>query len=152
MVFSFGYEVMLKEASCQSFLRLLVFSHIFNTRTALPNMVADLLFRRKEKLHVDLGDLDEEKGRLSDFLKSNLKVEVTLNENKLMLNSERIAPQDLQRAVTKFVYRRNLNSICWVSLDGDKVRINKFKNAVKKSEKDKKKSSGHQTITQSWGL
>ena len=44
-----------------------------------------LLFRHKNKieLQVDLGDLDNEKERLSSFLQSNLQVSVTSSNNKL---------------------------------------------------------------------
>jgi hypothetical protein len=109
------------------------------------------LFGSKNKLQVDLGDLEKETEHLSDFLKSNLKVEVTSNQNKLTLNSEKIPPQDLQRVVTKFVYRRNLNGTHWVSVEGGTVKINRFKNTTKKPEKEKK-NKAHQSITQSWGL
>jgi phosphoribosylformylglycinamidine (FGAM) synthase-like amidotransferase family enzyme len=115
-------------------------------------VVANLLFRHKNnKLQVDLGDLSEEKQHLTEFLKSTLKVEVSSNQGKLELDSEKIQPQELQRVVTKFVYKRNLNSAYWVSMEGSTAKINRFKGA-KKPEKDKKKSSGHQSITQSWGL
>ena len=115
-------------------------------------MVANLLFKHKtNKLHVDLGDLSEEKQHLTEFLKSTLKVEVSSKEGKLELDSEKIQPQELQRVITKFVYKRNLNSTYWVSVEGSTAKINRFKGA-KKPEKDKKKSSGHQTLTQSWGL
>ncbi len=112
-----------------------------------------MLFGHKNKLQVDLGDLENEQDHLSSFLKSNLKVDFVLNKGKLSSDSEKIAPQDLQRIVTKFVYRRNLNSSHWVSLEGSLVKINKFKGDHKKPEKQHKKStSSSSSITQSWGL
>jgi hypothetical protein len=97
-----------------------------------------LLFGKpKNKLQVDLGDLQDEKEHLSSFLHSSLKVEATSSQNKLSVESEELSPQELQKAVNKFVYRRNLNGTHWVSLEGSVVKINKFKNA-KKPEKTRK--------------
>ena len=91
----------------------------------------------KSKLQVDLGDLQGEKEHLTSFLHSSLKVDATSSQNKLSVESEELSPQELQRVVNKFVYRRNLNGTHWVSLEGSVVKINKFKNA-KKPEKNKK--------------
>ena len=91
----------------------------------------------KNKLQVDLGDLQDEKEHLVSFLQSALKVEATESHNKLSLDSEKLSAQELQRIVTKFVYRRKLNGAHWVSLDGSVVKINTFKN-TKKPEKNKK--------------
>jgi len=97
-----------------------------------------LLFgSHKNKLQVDLGDLQDEKERLSNFLQSSLKVEAISSQNRLSIDSEKLSPKELQRAVNKFIYRRNLNGTHWVSLEGSVVKINKFQNA-KKPEKNKK--------------
>ena len=111
-----------------------------------------MLFGHKQhKLQVDLGELTEEKEHLIEFLKSTMKVTVNQKEEKLELDSEKIQPQELQRVLTKFIYKRNLNNTYWISVEGSTAKVNRFKGA-KKSEKEKKKSSGHQSITQSWGL
>jgi len=89
------------------------------------------------KSQIDLGDLLGEKERLSDFLHSSLKVDATSRQNRLSIDSDEISSQELQRVVSKFVYRRNLNGTHWVSLEGSVVKINKFKNA-KKPEKIRK--------------
>ncbi|HTY74444.1 MAG TPA: hypothetical protein VMD05_02645 [Candidatus Nanoarchaeia archaeon] len=115
-------------------------------------VVANLLFGHKNKLQVDLGDLADEKDHLIEFLKATLKVDVTPNQGKLEVNSEKIQPQELQRIVTKFVYKRNLNTTHWVSVEGSTAKINKFKGAKKDDKSKKKSSGGHQTATQSWGL
>lgn len=107
--------------------------------------------RRQIELHVDLGDLQNEKEHLSSFLQSNLKVTVTPVENRLVVNSEELSARELQRAVTKFVYHRNFSNTHWVSIAGTTVKINRFKGAAKKTEKHKK-SMPHQTAVQSWGL
>jgi hypothetical protein len=114
-----------------------------------------LFFRRKKnprtRLQVDLGDLQDEKEHLSSFLQSNLKVAVVSAGNKVGVDSIGLSVQDLKRAVTKFVYHRNLNNTHWVSTEGKTVKINRFKNAPKKKEKHKD-SGLHQTAVQSWGL
>ncbi len=115
-----------------------------------------MFFRRKDKhqarFQVDLGDLQSEKEHLSSFLQSNLKeVSVVSAGNKLGVDSIDLSVQDLKRAVTKFVYHRNLNTTHWVSSEGKTVKINRFKGAAKKKEKHKDKAL-HQTAAQSWGL
>jgi len=100
---------------------------------------------------VDLGDLQSEKERLSNFLQLKLKVNVVPVGDKLSVKSEKLYAQELQRVVTKFVYHRSLNSTHWVSVEGTTVKINRFKGAAKKKEKYKKDTL-HQTAIQSWGL
>jgi hypothetical protein len=115
--------------------------------------VEPMLFGHKNKLQVDLGDLEEEQDRLSIFLKSNLDVDFVSSKGKLSSDSEKIEPQELQKLVTKFLHRRNLNSSHWVSLEGSVVKINRFKSEKKKPEKQHKKTtSSSSSITQSWGL
>jgi len=84
-------------------------------------------------------------------LREHFKVPVTTIENRLVLESEKLSPQELQRVVTKFVYRRNLNNKYYVSLEGKTVAINTFKGVNKKPEKEKKNTL-HQSAAQSWGL
>jgi len=124
-------------------------------RIAYSYRGSTLLFRHKNKhkteLQVDLGDLENEKEQLSSFLRSNLKVSVVPVDNKLGVNSKKLSVQDLQRAVTKFVYHRNFNTTHWVSVDGATVKINRFKRTNKKKEKHKNNTL-HQTAIQSWGL
>ena len=112
-----------------------------------------MLFRHENKVErqVDLGDLDNEKERLSSFLQSNLQVSVTSSSNKLTVISENLSVRKLQRMVTKFIYHRNLNLTHWVSVEGTTVKINRFKGTAKKKEKHKREST-HQTAIQSWGL
>jgi hypothetical protein len=97
-----------------------------------------LLFRRKNKLKVDLGELHDERDNLSSFLSSSLKTDVASKGNELTINSEEISPQELKRTVRKFVYHRNLNNTYWVALESDVVRIHRFKSSNKKPKKRKK--------------
>lgn len=108
-----------------------------------------MLFRRKKKLKVDLGELKDERESLSSFLRSNLKVDVTSNGTKVLVDSEKLSSQELKRLVNKFVYHRSLNNKYWVALEGDLVKINKFKRA-EKHEKRKKKATPPSTIKHGW--
>ena len=114
-----------------------------------------MLFGHKNKpkigLQVDLGDLQNEKEHLTSFLQAHLKIPVTQAGDKLNVDSEKLTAQELQHAVTKFIYHRNLNSTHWASIEETTVKINRFKGTDKKKEKDKKEKP-HQTAAQSWGL
>ncbi|MCW4010868.1 MAG: hypothetical protein NWF05_09655 [Candidatus Bathyarchaeota archaeon] len=112
-----------------------------------------MLFGHKPKPpQVDLGDLDNEKEQLALFIESKLKLKVAENQNKLLVvTSDKLPPKELQHVVTKFLYRRNLNNTYYVSLEGNTVKVNTFKNVSKKHKKTKKEAS-HQTAVQSWGL
>ena len=100
--------------------------------------LSTLLFRRKNKLKVDLGELHDEREYLSSFLRSSLKIDVTSNGNELLVDSDELSPQELKRTVRKFVYHRNLNNTYWVALENDVVKIHKFKSNTKKPKKRKK--------------
>ncbi len=114
-----------------------------------------LLFKHKSKslveFHVDLGDLQGEKEQLASFLQAHLKGAFVSAGNKLTVSSEKLSAQELQRVATKFVYHRNFNLTHWVSIEGTTVRINRFKNAVKKTEKHKK-NAPHKNAIQTWGI
>jgi hypothetical protein len=95
-----------------------------------------VVFGLKRSLQVDLGDLHDEKDKLTRFLNAKLKVNVAYSQNKLLMVAEKLSPQELEHAVNKFVYHQNLNAAYWVSLEGRTVKIKRFKNA-KKAEKKK---------------
>ena len=108
-----------------------------------------MFLRRKRKLKVDLGELEDEKESLSSFLRSKLKVDVTSSGNKVLVDSENLSPEELKRLVNKFVYRQNLMNKYWVALESDVVKINKFKHAEKK-EKRKRKGIPPSAIRHGW--
>jgi len=108
-----------------------------------------LLFRRKNKLKVDLGELQDEREHLSSFLRSSLQVDVTSSDDKLLVDSEKLSSQELKGLVSKFVYHRNLNNMYWVALESGVVKINKFKGG-KKHEKRKKEVTQPSIITHGW--
>lgn len=108
---------------------------IINSRTSpQPLRVTPVLFGLKKTLQVDLGDMLDEKDKLTTYLNTKLKVNVAYSQNKLSIDSETLSPEELERAVNKFVYHQNLNATYYVSLEGKVVKINRFKNA-KKPEK-----------------
>ena len=113
-----------------------------------------MLFGHKNKskgeLQVDLGDLQNEKEKLTIFLQLHLKVSVSQVEDKLKIDSETVTLQELQHVVNKFVYHRDLNNTHWVSVEGTTVKINRL-NIIEKKENPEKEPP-HQTAAQSWGL
>lgn len=108
-----------------------------------------MFLRRKKKLRVDLGELEDERESLSSFLRSTLKVDITADGNNLLIDAEELSSQELKRLVNKFVYRRNLNNKYWVALKGGGVKINKFE-GVEKTEKRKKEATPPSTIKHGW--
>ncbi len=110
-----------------------------------------MLFGHKNRLQVELGDLEKEREQLSIFLQLNLNANVSQVATKLLVDSEKISVVELEQAVAKYVHRHNLSRTHWVSIQDKTVKINKFKNHEKKKEKNNKKRQ-RQTITQSWGL
>lgn len=105
---------------------------------------------------MDLGDLQKEGEHLASFLKDKMKINPVVVQNKLVVNEEKLSPPDLERFVNKFVYRQNLNTVYWVSLEKNTIKINRFRNKDKKPEKKqnkrRKNAKTASNITQSWGL
>ena len=130
-------------------------SNFFNIRKLGVKWGTPLLFGNKNKpqmkLQVDLGDLQNEKENLTSFLQLHLKVSVSQVKDNLTVDSNKVSMQELQHAVTKFVYHQNLNGNHWVSIEGAPVKINRFEGIDKKKEKYEKEPP-HQTAAQSWGL
>lgn len=108
-----------------------------------------MFLRRKRKLKVDLGELEDERGSLSTFLRSELKVDATSSGNKVLVDSENLSSKELKRLVNKFVYRRNLMNKYWVALEGMVVKVNKFKHSEKEKRR-KKKGTPPSTIKHGW--
>jgi hypothetical protein len=109
-----------------------------------------MLFGHKKCLQIDLGDLQNEKERLSSFLQSKLEVSVTPQKNKLVIDSESISSLELHKVVTDYVHRHNLSRAYRVSLEDKTIKISRFRGSEKK--KENKKSAQSQSMTQTWGL
>ena len=105
------------------------------------------------KLEVDLGDLKNQKKRIIKFLESkyNITAVPKAKSNKVELSEENTSEKELQHAVTKFIYHYNLNGSHWASLEGKTVKIERFKESVKK-KKEHSDGTIHQTPAESWGL
>ena len=104
----------------------------------------------QNEFKVDLGDLQNEKEHLTNYIQLHLKVSISQSGAMLTVESEKVSLQDLKHMVNKFVYHRDLNRTHWVSVEGSTVKINKFK-VIEKKEKTEKEPP-HQTAAQSWGL
>jgi len=79
-----------------------------------------------------LGELKDECETLSSFLSSKLKADLTSRGNKIYVDSNSSSSSELKRLVNKVVYRRHLNHKYSVALEGDIVKVNKFKRFKKK--------------------
>jgi len=110
---------------------------------------AKLLFHRgKHKLTVELGTLKDESESLSSFLSSKLKADVALRGNKIFVHQDSLSSEELKRLVNKFVYHQNLNHRFWVALEGDVVKVNKFKHCDKQDKQ--KQGTVPSTIKHGW--
>ena len=83
---------------------------------------------------MDLGELQNEKENLSNFLRTHLHVKVTSNDDRLTVDSDAGTKQELHQAVTKFIYHKNLNGTHWASLKGNVIKIEKFEHTKKEKE------------------
>jgi hypothetical protein len=107
-----------------------------------------LFLRGNRKLKVDLGELKDESASLSSFLSSKLEAGITSMGNKVFVYSDDLSSSELKRLVNKFVYHKHLNHRYWVALEGDVVKLHKFKHAEKKEKQ--KEGSAPSTIKHGW--
>ena len=97
---------------------------------------------------VDMADLDGEKENLANFLHSQFGLNSSITTEGLKINMEEVSTYALARKVNKFVYRKNLNSTHWVTVENDAVKINRFKH--EKKEKKNKHPVTASTIKHGW--
>lgn len=107
-----------------------------------------LILGGKRKLKVDLGELKDKRESLSLFLSSKLTTDVSSMGNKLFVYSDSLSASELKRLVNKFVYRQHLNHTYWVALEGNNVKIHKFKRKPKKEKQ--KNGPTPSTIKHGW--
>jgi hypothetical protein len=110
--------------------------------------VETLFMRGNRKLKVDLGDLKDESASLSSFLSSKLEAGITSMGNTLFVYSDSLSSSELKRLVNKFVYHQHLNHTYWVELEGDVVKLHKFRHAKKKGKQ--KEGDTSSTIKHGW--
>ena len=90
-------------------------------------VVSKMLFLRgKRKLTVALSKLEKESRKsLSSFLTSKLDADVNLSGNKILVYDDSLSAKEL---------KHHLNHHYWVELEGDVVKLHKFKRAEKKEK------------------
>ena len=107
-----------------------------------------MFLRGSKKLKVELGELENEHEDLVNFLESKLKSDITSSNSKISVDSKVSSSSELKRLVNKFVYRKHLNHKYWVALEGDTVKIKKFKHSEKKEKEEK--GTAPSTIRHGW--
>jgi hypothetical protein len=100
------------------------------------------------EVKVDMADLDGEKESLANFLHSQFELNSSLTTEGLKLNMDDVSTYALARMVTKFVYRKNLNSTHWVTVKSNVVKINRFTH--EKKVKKNKHPTTPSTIKHGW--
>ena len=75
---------------------------------------------------VDIGDLENEKENLANFLRAHFRINSSVTRKGLELKMEDDSPRTLTRMVNKFVYRRKLNCTHCVTARKNVVKISRF--------------------------
>jgi hypothetical protein len=88
-------------------------------------------------IKVEMNDLDSEKESLANFLHKHFKLNSSMNQQGLELNGADVSTYELLRMVNKFVNSKGLNRTHWANVEGNAVKINRFK------QQDKEKKSKH---------
>ena len=97
---------------------------------------------------VHMADLNGEKENLANFLRSQFRLNSSITSEGLQLNMEDVSTYELARKINKFVYRKNLNSTHWVTVQNNVVRINRFRH--QKKAKENKHPLAPSTIKHGW--
>jgi hypothetical protein len=92
--------------------------------------------------------LKDERESLSSFLSSKLEADVALKGNKILVTQDSFSSEELKKLVNKFVYHHHLNHMFWVALEGDVVKVNKFKHCDKNDKE--KPGTTPSTIKHGW--
>ena len=93
--------------------------------------------KSQSHVKVEMNDLDAEKESLANFLHKHFKLSSSLNQQGLELSGADVSTYELLRMVNKFVNSKGLNRTHWVNVEGNAVKINKFKH------RDKEKKNKH---------
>lgn len=105
------------------------------------------LFSSGKKLKIDLGELEDQKDLLSDFLRQTPNLKVTSESHNLLIDSV-ASPEVVEKRVQKFIYHQHLNNTYWAALESGAVKIHKFKQ--KKDDGKKKRTTAPSTIKHGW--
>jgi hypothetical protein len=91
----------------------------------------------KMQLKVDLGELKNEKESLVSYLRTKLEGRVASSGTHVIVNSENLSAEELKRKVNKFVYKQELSNKYWVALEGEVIKVHKFKRHEEKRKRRK---------------
>ena len=97
---------------------------------------------------VEMNDLDSEKESLANFLHKHFKIDSSMNQEGLELKGAEVSTYELLRMVNKFVNSKGLNRTHWANVEGNAVKINRFKHENK--EKKNKHPVTAATIKHGW--
>jgi hypothetical protein len=92
------------------------------------------MFKSQSRIKVEMNDLDSEKESLANFLHKHFRLNSSLNQQGLELNGVDVSTYELLRMVNKFVNSKKLNSTHWVGVEGNVVKINRFKHQNKEKK------------------
>ena len=106
------------------------------------------MFKSKSPVKVEMNDLDSEKESLANFLRKHFKLNSSLNQQGLELNGADVSTYELLRMVNKFVNSKGLNRTHWANVEGNMVKINRFKQ--QKQEKRNRHPVTASTIKHGW--
>lgn len=84
---------------------------------------------------MDLGELKNERESLVNYLRAKLEGSVASSGKEVIVNSENLSADQLKRNVSKFVYHQKLNNKYWVALEGDVIKVRKFKRPAEKGKR-----------------
>ena len=104
--------------------------------------------KSQSPVRVEMNDLDGEKESLANFLHKHFKLDSSLNQQGLELNGADVSTYELLRMVSKFVNSKGLNRTHWVNVEGNAVKINRFKHD--KKEKKNRHALTPSTIKHGW--
>ena len=89
----------------------------------------------KMQLKVNLGELKNEKESLVSYLRTKLEGSVASSGMDVIVNSENLSAEELKRKVNKFVYKQELSNKYWVALEGEVIKVHKFKHHEEKTKR-----------------
>jgi hypothetical protein len=104
------------------------------------------LFSSGKKLKIELGELEDQKDLLSEFLRQTPNLKVTSESHRLLIDPAS-SPEVVERRVQKFIYHQHLNNTYWASLERGAIKIHKFK---QKKNEEKKRTTPPSTIKHGW--
>jgi hypothetical protein len=91
----------------------------------------------KRRSKVDLGELKNEKESLVSYLRTKLEGSVASSGSEVIVYSGNLSAKELERKVNKFVYNQELSNKYWVALEGEVVKVHKFKHHEEKRKRRK---------------